>query len=86
MLGTQGNPEREPRIPDNLGAAIVHLEEELREDVAEVQAAAPPPDAPVGEQIAHARRAKRLEGDNQFIEELREHKGFVEGLPDKPSE
>ena len=61
------------KIPDKLDDAIDHLEAGLSKEIAAVEADTPDPLAPVGEQIAHALRAKRLEADGEFIDELRHH-------------
>jgi hypothetical protein len=58
-------------IPDDVGEAIDHLEAELLRDIAAIEANAPDPLAPVGEHILHGLRAKRLEADGAFIDELR---------------
>lgn len=63
-------------IPNDIPEAIDYLQRQHTESISSTEANAPSPDAPVGQQIAFALRAKRLEAEGEFIDELIESYTF----------
>jgi len=71
------------KIPNDILDAINYLERQLFEDIKITNEKTPSPTAPVGEQIAHALRANRLQADTNFIEELRNNYLFAKEINEK---
>lgn len=72
--------EAGPSETNDVYAVIDRLEAVLRDEIANIEASTPGPNAPVEEQVAFGLRAALVEATSGYIEEVREQKGFSDKL------